>query len=182
MPRFSALPLLAASLLATITNPLAMQAQTLYAREAAEAGPPAPKPVRPSPMGPRPDLAPDRGVAPVFGLGLAADLVATQTYLGVTAAQQEAWRDYCLALIAFLEPGFDTPPNPETPQRLPPLRAERMAQAALKRADRAKALLLAATALRGSLDTEQLQRLTRVEGRLPPGPPPAPRPGDQQPG
>ena len=114
----------------------------------------------------RPGFGPD-SVAP--GLGLAAHLAATQIYLGLTEAQQAPWRDYCQALIAYLEPPAAAPDAApgDTGQ---PLAAERMAQATLARADTAQRLLQAATALRGALDPAQVERLAQVQPGLGDGP------------
>ncbi|MFT4012618.1 MAG: hypothetical protein QM682_04265 [Paracoccus sp. (in: a-proteobacteria)] len=105
----------------------------------------------------------------VPALGLAAHLAATETYLGITEAQEDVWRDYCQALIAFLEPGAPVGPGDQAPGDAPPadqarpLAAERMAQQVLARAGQAQGLLAAATALRGALEPVQLERLRQVD-------------------
>ncbi|MDK8875314.1 Spy/CpxP family protein refolding chaperone [Paracoccus sp. SSJ] len=120
-------------------------------------------------------------------LGLSAHLAATETYLGITGEQQDAWRDYSQALIAFIEPpaadaraeGDERPAD-----QARPLAAERVAQHALARAEKARALLAATTALRGTLEPAQLERLQQVDPGFGPGPhgPRHEGPERQQPG
>jgi hypothetical protein len=169
MQRFPMKAMLAAGLLAALTAPVAVQAQKAQAevlpsppamQQDADGGPAGrPRPHGPGPMG---------GMAP--GLQVAAQLAATETYLGITDEQQQPWREYCQALIGFMQ--FDPPPAGDPGQ----LMAERMAQAALARADKAQALLTATTALRAALDPEQLDRLIESQ----PGPRGPQRPGGPQ--
>lgn len=119
-------------------------------------------------------------------LDLAARLSALETYVGITSAQLDTWRAYTSSLIDFLEspePPRDVdreppPPRPEDATRpsqdAAPFFAERLADAAIVRAEKAKALKQAIDALRSTLSTEQLDRLTRTErpfGRHPLYPP-----------
>lgn len=161
MQRFPIKAVLAASLLALLSAPVAVQAQKAQPQPRAE----APVPHAPHAAGPMalPMPAPGRMAG---GLALAAHLSATETYLGITPEQQGPWRDYCQALVGFMQP--EPPPGPEAGQ----LMAERMAQAVLARADKAQALLVATTALRGALQPEQLARLVESQ----PGPQGAERP------
>ncbi|UFS67463.1 Spy/CpxP family protein refolding chaperone [Paracoccus denitrificans] len=182
-----------AALLGAAGTPLAAMAQN-----AGEAPPAtAEEPARPMP-GPAaaPHGRPDAfrldigrpgpgGMSPA--LGLSAHLAATETYLGITGEQQDAWRDYSQALIAFIEPpaadaraeGDERPAD-----QARPLAAERMAQHALARAEKARALLAATTALRGTLEPAQLERLQQVDPGFGPGPhgPRHEGPERQQPG
>jgi len=181
------------ALLGAAGIPLAATAQN-----AGEAPPaPAEEPARPQP-GPagaphgrddvfRPHIGRPGPAGMTPALGLAAHLAATETYLGITGEQQDAWRDYSQALIVFLEPpapdaraeGGEPPAD-----QARPLAAERMAQHALARAEKARALLAAATALRGSLEPAQLERLQQVDPGFGPGPhgPRHEGPARQQPG
>lgn len=159
MQRFPIETMLAASLLALLSAPVAVQAQKAQPQPQPQPRAEAPVPHAPHAAGPMalPMPAPGRMAG---GLDLAAHLSATETYLGITPEQQEPWRDYCQALIGFMQP--EPPPGPEAGQ----LMAERMAQAVLARADKAQALLVATTALRGALQPEQLARLVESQ----PGP------------
>lgn len=144
MQRFPKGAMLAAGLLAVLSAPIAVQAQKAQAEASLsqpavhEAGGPA---------------LPPPGPGRMSGLDLAAHLAATGTWLGITDQQQAVWRDYCQALIGFLEPETPGPADPGQ------LMAERMARGALARADKAQALLAATTALRGALQPEQMAPL-----------------------
>lgn len=98
------------------------------------------------------------------GLDLAARLAAAETYVGVTSAQEDAWRAYTSALISF----FDRPAppaqeaRPDVPQPAP-LFTERLAGRAIEQGEKAQALKDAAEALRAALSDEQLGRLARAE-------------------
>ena len=140
-------------------------------------------------------------------LELAARLSAAETYVGVTPAQEDAWRAYTSALIAFFDhpqppPGIGpddangpqddaqppSPPKPgpvaDAPTSLP---SDRIADRAIERGEKAKALKAATDALRSALKPDQLQRLAKAEEVLRPPRPPhrmdEPRPGpDMRPG
>lgn len=134
-----------------------------------------------------------------FGLELAADLAAAETYVGITAGQLDAWRAYTTALIAFLEPSERGPgprgPRPDAPpagQPAPPagqgeaapapLPGERLADRAVEQAEKANALKEAIGALRGALSADQLERLAKAGPSFAPGPrghgPAGPQPQD----
>lgn len=116
------------------------------------------------------------------GLGLAARLAATETYVGITAGQLDAWRAYTSALIDFLEnagpgPGPDrqwwpAPPGGEDAAKpspdAAPFFAERLADRAIAQGEKAKALKQAIDALRPVLRPEQLERLAKAEPAFPP--------------
>ncbi len=175
-----------AALLCASGTPLAALAQSAGEAPPAAAEEPAhpmpdlaghghgrPDAFRPDAFRPPIDRPGPAGLSPA--LGLAGHLAAAETFLGITAEQQDAWRDYCQALISFLEPA--APPAPEAGaqgDRPPagqarPLAAERMAAQALARAGKARALLDAATALRGTLEPTQLERLQQVDPGFDPG-------------
>ncbi len=135
-----------------------------------------------------------RGPAQPDGLELAAKLSAAETYVGITAAQEGAWRAYTSALIAFFdrpEPphGQDGPPRPPRdgknlpPQGEPgakdappaPLFSDRLADRAIEQGEKAQTLKTAVEALRTSLTDEQVVRLAKAEQAL------APKPGPKGP-
>lgn len=122
------------------------------------------------------------------GLQLAERLSALETLVGITAAQQPAWRSYTDALLAFVETDRAAPgatgaarpegQGPEAPLAQGPagpqgggaaqpapqiLQAERLAERAVDRGARAETLRDAAAALRGALSPEQLARLIEAE-------------------
>ncbi|WP_423209702.1 hypothetical protein [Paracoccus yeei] len=158
-----------AALLGTAGAPVAGMAQDADQPPPAAGQPAAPMqhPIGPDFTRPAPGRAAPLGMLPA--LGLAAQLAATETYLGIAAAQEDVWRDYCQALIAFLEPDGPTTPKDgadggEPPvDQARPLAAERMAQQVLSRADQARTLLAAATALRAALEPGQLEKLQQVD-------------------
>ncbi|MBE3640634.1 hypothetical protein, partial [Mangrovicoccus algicola] len=146
-----------------------------------------------SPAGPGPEgqaqlpppPMPARGMQP--GLELAARLNAMETLIGITEAQEPAWREYAAALLSFMEaagprhgPHEGAPAPQEAPQEAgtapegaqapaaPPLMAERMAERALDLGARAETLKTATAALRDALEPGQLQALARAERPEPP--------------
>lgn len=145
-----------------------------------------------------PDGGPERGPQGPGrpGLDIAAKLSAAETYVGITTTQEDAWRAYTSALIAFFErpapiggergPGRDgAPPAPGTEQAKPaapspaPLFAERVADRAIEQGEKARALKAAAGSLRSTLSGDQLVRLIEAEVALaPPHGGPEGRPGD----
>lgn len=115
-------------------------------------------------------------------LGLAGLFSALETYVGIISVQLDAWRAYTSALIAFLEPPEPPwPPDSETPSAPPgpvdtakppqgaaPFFAERLADGAIARAEKAKTLKQAIDVLRPTLSAEQLARLAKAEPPLGP--------------
>lgn len=122
---------------------------------------------------------PGWGHRPDVRMKLARDLAGLETLIGIRADQLDAWRDYTSALLAVAEP--PRPPMPpadgKAPEAFAP--AERLADAAIARADAAETLKSAITALRGKLSPEQVALLQQAERRM--GPPPRllPGPGPQ---
>jgi hypothetical protein len=113
-----------------------------------------------------------------FGLKIAARLAQTETYVGITSAQLDVWRAYTSALIDFFErpardrgpggPAVAPPPaqgeaGPAPADTAPALFAERLADRAIARAEKARALKTALDALRAQLTPEQLDRLVKAE-------------------
>ncbi|SMH37231.1 hypothetical protein [Mesorhizobium australicum] len=141
---------------------------------------------------------PERGPESMgqLGLDIAAKLSAAETYVGITTAQEDAWRAYTSALIAFFEhpapiggehgPGRDGPPpalgteqaKPAAPSPAP-LFAERVADSAIEQGEKARTLKAAAGSLRATLSGDQLVRLIEAEiAFAPPHGDPEGRPGD----
>lgn len=165
MQRFPTRAMLAAALLAVLSAPIAVQAQKAHGQTSFPVQEAAGMDLPPPPPGP----------GRMSGLELAGQLAATETWLGITAEQEAVWRDYCQALIGFLQPEAPAPvAAAPAPAAADQLMAERMAQDALARADKAQALLAATTALRGALQPDQLARLIDSQ----PGPRAMPRPAD----
>lgn len=123
------------------------------------------------------------------GLRLAASLAAAETYVGITSAQLDSWRAYTTALIDLLDrPERENGPDrqrgeipagpPPTVDGTPseqadvPLFAERLADIAIERGERAEALKVAISALRGDLEPDQIGRLRDAERSLLPSPEP----------
>lgn len=125
---------------------------------------------------------PGWGRRPDFKLKLARDLAGLETLIGIRADQLDAWRDYTSALLAVAEP-----PRPPMPMGMPAdgkgteafAPAERLADAAIARADAAETLKSAIATLRDRLAPEQIALLQQAERRM--GPPPRllPGPGPQ---
>ncbi|MFE0753807.1 hypothetical protein ACFW16_07645 [Inquilinus sp. NPDC058860] len=121
---------------------------------------------------------PGWGHRPDFKMKLARDLAGLETLIGIRADQLDAWRDYTSALLAVAEP--PRPPLPvdgKGPEAFAP--AERLADAAIARADAAETLKSAITALRDKLSPEQVALLQQAERRMGPPPRPLPGPGPQ---
>ena len=121
---------------------------------------------------------PGWGRRPDFRMKLARDLAGLETLIGIRADQLDAWRDYTSALLAVAEP--PRPPMPpadgKSLEAFSP--AERLADAAIARADAAETLKSAITALRDKLSPEQIALLQQAERHMGP-PPPFPGPGPQ---
>ncbi|MGF6231794.1 hypothetical protein QFZ27_005749 [Inquilinus ginsengisoli] len=130
----------------------------------------------------RPDgHGPDRpGIwRPDFKLKLARDLAGLETLIGIRADQLDAWRDYTSALLAVAEP-----PRPPTlaidgkgSEAFAP--AERLADAAIARAEAAETLKSAIATLRDRLSPEQIALLQQGERHMGPPPRALPGPGPQ---
>jgi hypothetical protein len=141
------------------------------------AAPDAPPPA--SPGGPGPDRP---GIwRPDFKLKLARDLAGLETLIGIRVDQLDAWRDYTSALLAVAGP-----PRPPTPPMGTPADgkeafapAERLADAAIARAEAAETLKSAIAALRDKLSPEQIALLQQAERHMGPPPRPFPGPGPQ---
>ena len=114
---------------------------------------------------------PFRGRPPEFAI--ATQLNALELIIGITADQQPVWRSYTTALLNFIEPTNENstrPPPSVSVGTLPPFPVEELADLAISRAEAAKALKAAISALQNTLHPEQLQKLAQVA--LPPPPPP----------
>lgn len=110
-------------------------------------------------------------------LSFAAQLSALELYVGIGAAQIDAWRAYTSAFIAFLEPpavpwaiiGPPSPPAtgrpamPAEDQRAVPLFAEILADGAIVRAKKARSLKQAIDILQKTLRPEQLDKLAKAD-------------------
>jgi hypothetical protein len=103
---------------------------------------------------------------------LANNLNTTETLIGVTADQQDAWRGYTNALLAMFQP----PARPDVKAgdkadaaKAPFAREERLIQNATERATKAADLQKAVDALKAKLTPEQLQKLADADLRF--GPP-----------
>lgn len=132
----------------------------------------------------RHDMRGDRRDRAPGTLHLAGKLAAAETYVGITAAQHDAWRAYTSALISFLDRPFPAEGRGEGPEagrdrdpaaaagRPGPLFAERLADRALEQGRKARTLKEAVEALRSVLDDEQIARLADAERVFAPGPGP----------
>lgn len=125
-------------------------------------------------------LGPGWGHRPDFRMKLARDLAGLETLIGIRADQLDAWRDYTSALLAVAGP-----PRPPMPPMGTPADgkgafapAERLADAAIARAEAAETLKSAIAALRDKLSPEQIALLQQAERHIGP-PPPFPGPGPQ---
>lgn len=136
---------------------------------------------------------------PDRAMKLAARLSAMETLIGIRADQLDAWRAFTAAAVDLVQrpPRRDANPEarPGEPRDLPPFElADRMADEAIARGEKAKALKEAVSTLRQKLTPEQLERVKTVESDLrgrwmrghdgmrgpKPGGPEGPRPPERQ--
>jgi hypothetical protein len=103
---------------------------------------------------------------------LANNLNTTETLIGITADQQDAWRGYTNAVLAM----FERPARPDVKPgdkadaaKVPFAREERLIRMATDRAAKAADLSKAIEALKAKLTPEQMQKLADAELRF--GPP-----------
>ncbi|WP_271168428.1 hypothetical protein [Hansschlegelia plantiphila] len=120
------------------------------------------------PDGPRRGPGGDRRGGP---MKLAARLSAMETLIGIRADQLDAWRAFTSAAVDLVTPparpepmkdGADGQPKPREAFDL----ADRMADRAIARGEKAKALKEAVAALRQKLTPEQLERVKLVEREM----------------
>ncbi|MFE3837249.1 hypothetical protein [Pseudogemmobacter sonorensis] len=165
--------LMAAALIGGMVSPVLAQDTAPPAVAAAPEGAPG--------QGPGPGFGPGSDRRGPAGLKLAGHLSALETLVGITADQQAAWRGYSDAVLAFAEgegrderPGArgaepSGPPQgapigaapPQAPEQT--LMAERLADRAIVRGERAAALKEATATLRAALSPEQFARLVEAE-------------------
>lgn len=103
-----------------------------------------------------------------FGHLLAAELSVAETYVGITRSQEDAWRDYTNAMLAFFEHPIpadetDTPASPDDAGPAATLASEHIVRFAALQSARAEALKSAIDSLRLVLDEDQIIRLARSE-------------------
>jgi hypothetical protein len=127
---------------------------------------------------------PDRGRAgpPRRALMLGGRLAAVETIIGIRTDQLDAWRNYTSALLDFLDrrpsrPDDAGPLSTQNPASLPtgenrPLFAEKIADNAIERGEKAQKLKQATQSLRSVLTPDQLEKLARADH--PPFPHPRP--------
>jgi len=99
---------------------------------------------------------------------LAKHLSTMETLLGIRSDQLDAWRAFTAAAIDFASPSRPKPmDDADKPDRGEAFAmADRMADRAIARAEKAKALKDAVAALRQKLTPEQLDRVKAVEGEM----------------
>ncbi|MGK9165223.1 hypothetical protein KXR53_02950 [Inquilinus limosus] len=126
-------------------------------------------------------MGPGRHHRPDFKLKLARDLAGIETMIGIRSDQLDAWRDFTSTLLALIGPpmppaaGADDAPDAFA---LP----ERLADAAIAKAETAQRLKAAIETLRQKLTPEQTTLLQDAVRRLMPPRhhPPGPGPQDQR--
>lgn len=123
------------------------------------------------------------------GIEIAGQLAAAETYIGVKSDQLDAWRGYTSALLDFLPPVGKAPEGKPDEAGRPPrapgddaaatrLPAERLAEEAIARGEKAKQLKAAIDQLKGALQPEQLKKFAEIGLPFPPFPG---RPGERPP-
>ncbi|GLK56142.1 hypothetical protein GCM10008170_21610 [Methylopila capsulata] len=102
-----------------------------------------------------------------FAMKLAERLAAAEVAIGVKSDQLDTWRAFTAAAVDFVTPPERRGPKPDaqageqtaTPSRGVLGMADRMADRAIERAEKGKALKAATDALRQKLTPEQLAKL-----------------------
>jgi hypothetical protein len=104
---------------------------------------------------------------PDRAMKLATRLAAMETLIGIRSDQLDSWRAFTAAAIDFVS----RPPRPEMKPDGAADReafdlADRMADAAIARGEKAKALKEAVAALRQKLTPEQIERVKTVQAEM----------------
>ena len=99
---------------------------------------------------------------------LAQKLSALETEIGIRSNQLDTWRDFTDALLAVMAPPsrFSEPADTKADNDQPFKLAQRLAENAIARGQKAETLMKAIEALRGTLSAEQLQKVASVEAKM----------------